>query len=74
MHQSRGGQTPVTAWTPAKPAGELPIRNTELAAVPSSRLVLEGATPKRILRNGEPVEAGFRLPLLPGKNRFIVEY
>jgi len=51
----------------------------ELSAGPSSRLVLEGATPKRILRNGEPVEAepveaGFRLPLLTGKNGFVIEY
>ena len=51
----------------------------ELSAGPSSRLVVEGATPKRIFRNGEPVsakavEAGFRLPLLSGKNEFVIEY
>lgn len=52
----------------------------ELKAVPQSRLVVESAAPpKRILRNGTPVEAGkaasgFALPLLEGENEFIVEF
>ncbi len=51
----------------------------ECSAGPSSRVTVEGAMPKRILRNGEPVEAepveaGFRLPLVSGKNQFAIEY
>ena len=66
---------PGTRYDPA--AKRLAV---ELKAVPQSRLVVESAAPpKRILRNGTPVEAGkaasgFALPLLEGENEFIVEF
>ncbi len=52
----------------------------DFEAGPRSRLVVESVTPpKRILRHGSEVEAaktdaGCLLPLLPGENRFVLEF